>query len=340
MAELPTDLIPAVVLQVHVVLQFVDRLVEPLQHLLHLSAIMLPLLTVHRTDFPPENTMAHSDYVIDVGTENFTDQVIEASHDRPVVVDFWAPWCGPCRTLGPNLEQLAEDGGGDWILAKVNIDHNQPLAGRFGVRGIPAVKAFVDGEVVDEFTGALPKSQIQRWLQMFLPSEADERAKQGRQAEQKGELHDAERAYRQALDDDPNHATALMGMARINAERDDLDGVDQWMERVPPGDDGADSADFQQLWLKIRAADVDDVDHLQARIDDDTADLEARFELAVATAADERYEEALQQLLPIVEIDGHWRDELGRTTMLRIFKLLDDDEAVRQWQKRLGRAMY
>ncbi len=284
--------------------------------------------------------MKEQQFIIDVDTDQFSDRVIDESSKVAVVVDFWAPWCGPCRTLGPILEKMAKAADGQWILAKVNIDDNQELATRFGVRGIPAVKAFVDGEVVDEFTGVLPQSQIERWLDGIVPSEADALVDEGRNAEDKGDLDGAERAYRDAIAEDANHPQALLGLARISVRRGAMDTAQTWLDEVPPGDKGRDSAEYQKLWFSTHAALLDDIDKLRRRVDTEGGDLDARWELGVAFAADGHYEEALEQWLEVVIRDRDFRDDVGRKTMLRVFKLLDDEEERRQWQRRLGQAMY
>ncbi len=285
--------------------------------------------------------MASSPHVIDVGSESFESDVVKKSHDVPVVVDFWAPWCGPCKTLGPTLEALADDAGGDWILAKVDVDHNQALAQQFSVRGIPAVKAFVDGSVVDEFSGAKPRNAVQLWLSGFLPSKADEAVRKAQKAEAEAEQAAAADAYATALEHDPNHTRALVGLSRIEFARGDIEAAAELLGRVLPGSDGHEDADFQKTWFEVEAANVPDIDELEARVEDDSSNLTARWELAVKLAADEQYDDALEHLLQIVIRDREFREDIGRETMVRIFHILGtQSDQTRQWQKKLGRAMY
>ncbi|MGM0555201.1 MAG: tetratricopeptide repeat protein [Myxococcota bacterium] len=285
--------------------------------------------------------MASSPHIIDVDSATFESDVVEKSREVPVVVDFWAPWCGPCRTLGPTLEALADEAGGDWILAKVNVDDNQQLAQQFNVRGIPAVKAFVDGAVADEFTGAKPRNAVELWLENFMPSKADADIKEGREAEAAGDEARAAEAYRRALEDDPNHTEALVGLSRIEFARGDREAAAELLERVLPGTEGQDTADFQRAWFQVEAADLPDVEELEERVDSDGSNLTARWELAVKLAADQQYDEALEQLLQIVIRDRDFREDIGRETMVRIFHVLGpQSDRTRQWQKKLGRAMY
>src|SRR5438309_9322841 len=137
--------------------------------------------------------------VMDVSSVTFEADVIAASFQQPVVVDFWAPWCGPCRRLSPLLERLAEDAGGAWVLAKVNVDQNAALATRYGVQGIPAVKGFRDGHVVAEFVGAQPEPAVRRFLEQLAPSAIDRDVAEARHRADGGDLAAAESAFRRAL---------------------------------------------------------------------------------------------------------------------------------------------
>jgi putative thioredoxin len=152
--------------------------------------------------------------VFDVGEQDFMARVIERSRELPVVVDFWADWCGPCKALGPALEKAANERAGKIELAKVDVDKNQGLAQSFGIRGIPAVKAFRDGRVAAEFTGAIPPDEVERFFDKLLPSEADELTSSGAADEE---------SLRRALELDPNHAGAAVALARLLLQRGDLD---------------------------------------------------------------------------------------------------------------------
>ena len=157
--------------------------------------------------------------VIDVTEATFRTAVLEASHDVPVVVDFWAEWCGPCKVLGPTLERLAGEADGDWILAKVDVDANQRLSQQFGIQGIPTVIAFADGQPVDRFTGALGEAQVRAFLDSVVPSDLDRSVAAADAALDAGDLWSAEAGYRSVLESEPTHEGAGTGLATLLLDR-------------------------------------------------------------------------------------------------------------------------
>src|SRR5512142_1504260 len=173
---------------------------------------------------------------VDVPPGQFDAAVVEESRRRPVVVDFWAPWCGPCRTLGPVLERLAAAGGGEWLLAKVNVDDDPGLAGRFGVQGIPAVKAFRGGEVVDEFVGALPEARVRSWLEGVVPGPADAAFAEAEARRQAGDEAAAREALSRVLALRPGHGGALLALAELELAAGRSAEALALAERVPPAD--------------------------------------------------------------------------------------------------------
>jgi putative thioredoxin len=279
----------------------------------------------------------------DVDANTFDSAVIDASRKVPVVVDFWAPWCAPCRALGPVLERLADEYGGRFVLAKINSDENQELSARYGVRGIPNVKAFVDGEVVDEFTGALPESGVRAFIERVVPSPAEE-LRDGA-ARVYAQTRDAEQALEllaQAEQLDPKNDDVRIDRAAvlIDAGRDDearnlldnLSPLAQMHERV--------STLKAKLDLAQGAAEAPSEDVLKARIARDENDLEARLQLAHQYVARRDYRPALEQLLAIVRRDRTYRDDIARKTMLKVFELLGNQgELVSEFRKKLASAM-
>jgi putative thioredoxin len=267
-----------------------------------------------------EVSMAPSAWVRDVAEADFEREVIERSHERPVVVDFWAPWCGPCRMLGPLLERLAEEGGGDFLLAKVNVDEAPGLAAHFGIDGIPAVKAFRDGRLVLEFVGLLPEPQLRQFLDRVRPSEADRLAGQAGPLEETDPAR-AEELYRRAAELDRDHEAARIGLARVLLTRGRDEEAAEVLERLGPGgEQGAEYARLEAaLFLRRHGREFGDAAALRKRVDADPENAQLRFELGSALAAAGRYPEALEQLLAAAARDRKLAAAKVREVMVKVF---------------------
>jgi putative thioredoxin len=181
--------------------------------------------------------MMASANVVEVTDETFEQVVVEGSKTRPVVVDMWAEWCGPCRVLTPILEKVAQERGGSFILAKLDTDANPRTAASFGVQSIPTVVAFKDGQPVNGFIGAYPEPEVNRFIDTIVPSEADLEAEEARTIEESGDLASAEERYRRVAAEDPDNREASVGLARILADRGDLDEAEALVTRHRPDPD-------------------------------------------------------------------------------------------------------
>jgi putative thioredoxin len=285
--------------------------------------------------------MQPAGFTIDVGDDGFASQVLERSHRTPVVVDFWAPWCAPCRALGPLLEKLAGQHAGAFLLAKVNVDQSPQVAQRYAVRSIPAVIGLRDGAIVAEFVGAQPEAIVRRFIAALLPSEADGLAKAGEALARAGNAAGAEAKLREALERDARHPRALLGLARLLGERGDCAGALALLEQIMGGE--AELAEAEKLAAQLRtsAAGAADETALRARIEASPEDLEARLQLGRALAAHARHEEAFEHLLAAVKRDPHFDDEAARKSMLDLFAVLGGDHPLTQrYRAELARALF
>jgi putative thioredoxin len=265
----------------------------------------------------------------DATTESFAADVIEASHQTPVIVDFWAPWCGPCKQLAPILERTVRDAGGKVALVKVNIDENPEIAQQLRIQSIPAVFAFDKGQPVDGFIGAQPESQIKGLVERLAgptgPSPLEQALEQAGQALEAGDHASASNIYGQILRQVPGDTAAIAGLVRCLVAAGDLaeareliDGLDDAALK-DAGIEGAISA----LSLAEQAGEADgDIAALQARLAQDPGDHQARFDTAMAHHGAGRSEQAIDELIEIIRRDREWNEQAARQQLLKLFEAL------------------
>jgi putative thioredoxin len=280
----------------------------------------------------------------EVTLADFDEQVVAASHRQPVVIDFWAPWCGPCKALGPILEKLAAEYGGKFLLAKVNSDENQELAVRYGVRGIPSVKAMVKGKIVNEFTGAQPESVVRAWLDKIIPSPAQELQQAAQQLAAAGDLDGAAQKLAQASALEPANEWVRVDAAEVMLLKGEMDEAQRLLDSLQDTDVLKD-ARVLQLKAQTRLAEMSATGEseaaLAAAVDADGNDLEARLKLANVLIASNRVAEGMEQLLEIVRRDRAFRDDIGRKTLLDVFNLLGGHgELVSEYRRKLASALH
>ena len=269
--------------------------------------------------------------VVDVTDSTFMRDVIEESRRRPVVVDFWAAWCQPCRMIGPVLERLAEEHGGAFLLAKLDVDANPQASSAFRVQSIPAVKAFRDGQLVSEFVGAIPEQSIRQWLQQILPSEADRLVEQAEAVEHDAAerpvaapslLEQAERLHRRALDSSPRHRGAGVGLGRVLLQQGRTDEAKEALAPHRP------DPEAERLLAALEVADWG------------SPDGDSPLAGAERAAAEGRWDEALGSLLGLVQAGGPERDQ-ARDAMVKVFSVLgDEDPRTVEYRRRLSAALY
>jgi putative thioredoxin len=244
---------------------------------------------------------------MDIGTANFEHEVLESSASQPVVVDFWAPWCAPCRTLGPILEKLEAEYDGRFRLVKVNLDDNQPLAEAFGVRSIPAVFGFRGGKAVAQFVGAQPEREVRAFIERLLPS--------------------------------PHEATLARAEQLIAEGR--VDEAEKLLEGMPFNIDWQARVEALRAAIGFARAGGADAAELEARLAAQPADHAARLQFAQRLAAQRRWPEAMDQLLEIVKKDKNWSDGEARKQLLHIFTLAaDQPDLVNEYRRKLATQLY
>jgi len=266
--------------------------------------------------------------VKEVTTASFRADVLTASTRRPVLVDFWAPWCGPCKQLAPALEKAVADSGGKVTLVKMNIDEHPQIAGQLGIQSIPAVIAFDKGQAVDGFVGALPESQIRGFIERLVgPLEGGSAAllTEADEAAAKGDAAGAAALYAEILAEDPGDAKALGGLAKLQVAAGQLKEARAMLETAPPAPAGKEqepavAAAWAALRLAEQATKVGELAPLEQAVAANPDDHKARFDLAVALSAKGDRTGAADQLLEIIRRDRKWNDEAARKQLLQLFE--------------------
>ncbi len=296
-----------------------------------------------KDDSESPRIMSESEIVFDVGGGDFERRVLSASHKRPIVVDFWAPWCAPCRMLGPVLEKVVLSYKGKIRLARLNIDENRDVAAAWRIQSIPAVVIFKDGKPVSSFIGAQPESEVQRIISSVVPTEADELVLKADRLAGEGNVKEAESSCRRALELMPEHSGALTGLAKLLLDKGDRDEAKALVESVPPG--SRDYAEARSISARIEFAEICEAAGGRAACERGAADnpenLDALFGLACCLAEDQKYKEALDHLLKIVEIDKLYGEGKAKDAMLRIFSIVGErSELADDYRSRLSMALY
>src|SRR5690349_12863797 len=265
---------------------------------------------------------AGADLIKNSSTAAFMADVIDASNDQPVIVDFWAPWCGPCKTLGPQLEKAVKDARGAVRMVKINVDENQELAAQMRIQSIPAVYAFKNGRPVDGFVGAVPESQIKAFVQRLSaggaakgPSPVEEAVEMAKEALAAGDAGRAATIFTQVLQHEPDNVDAIAGLARAYLARNDLERAKATLDRVPKEVAGHAEVAAARAALELAEAGSKAqgaLGELKARVERDPKDYEARFELAGALFAAGEREAAIDELLEIVRKNRAWNEEAAR----------------------------
>jgi putative thioredoxin len=288
-----------------------------------------------------EQAVANSNLVFDVAEADFEREVIERSRQVPVVVDFWAPWCGPCRALGPILETLVRERGGAVVLAKVNTDEAPNLAMAFRIESIPAVKAFRDGQLVLEFEGVLPEAYLGQFLDRVVPSATEKRTSEASALEASNPT-EAEKIYRRVLEEDPAHAVAQVGLARLLVARGQDAEVSALLDNVAAHDLQPEVERLRSiLELRDLARECGDESALRQRLQASPNDPELHDQLGCVLAAAGRYQEALAELLAAGQADKKLAQTKVKDAMVKIFHIIGvRSDLADEYRDKLTRILY
>ncbi|HEV2531325.1 co-chaperone YbbN [Phenylobacterium sp.] len=296
----------------------------------------------------PKGAAAAGDLIKDGTDASFMADVIEASNTQPVIVDFWAPWCGPCKQLGPALEKAVAAAKGAVKLVKIDIDKNPAYAGQLRVQSIPAVFAFDGGRPVDGFMGALPESQVKAFVERLVKADAggaagspvDDLLELARESLEMNDLGGAAQAYAQILQAEPENPKALGGLARLYLQNGDPERAREVLAMAPPQAKDPD-LDSVRAALALAEAAPSETAPFEQRLAKNADDHEARLELARALAGSGRMDEAADHLLTIIERDREWNDQAARKQLLLVFEAAGPmSEVAKQGRRRLSAILF
>ncbi|MBK1732083.1 thioredoxin [Thiococcus pfennigii] len=287
--------------------------------------------------------MADSPFIVTVTAQTFSQDVLEASYRVPVLVDFWADWCAPCKALMPLLAKLANEYGGKFILAKVDTEAERDLAAYFGIRSLPTVQLFKDGQAIDQFMGALPEAQIRDFLDRHIPRASAGLVERAQQLLRAGRLDEAAAAIAEAREKDPENARLHLAEVRLTAARGDTAEAEALLERVPLelAHDPEVAALRGELRFSSILAGAPSAEALRERLAANPKDSEARYQSAAHRVVAGDYEGALEELLQLLKSDRAWGEDAARKGMVMVFDLLGGEgELVKRYRNRMTAVLF
>ncbi len=286
--------------------------------------------------------MADSPYIVTLTAANFESVVLDGSFERPVLVDFWADWCAPCRMLMPILAKLADDYRGRFILAKLNTEEERELAAQFGIRSLPTVQLFKDGQPVDQFMGALPEGQVREFLDRHLPRASDGLLAQAQGMLAAGDLSRARELIERARGEDPENPRVVLADIQLSVAQGHTEEAQAALDRLPLelAHDPEVVAMRGQLLFVAALAGAPAPRELERRLAADPKDSEARYQLAAHRVVAGDYEGALELLLELVRRDRTYGEDAGRRGMVAVFDLLGGGDLVSRYRARMMTTLY